>query len=147
MSNEINIKAIFLKESSLEIPESPDIFFNTSNEVVTELNCTSSFSSFEINNEDNYEITLALELIAKDKTYNKILYILNFIYSGFFSLKNYTKQEEIDEALAVDCPNIIFPYARQYVSTITGLTSLPVSLIQDINFKELYYNEIGKEYK
>jgi len=49
--------------------------------------------------------------------------------------------------LAVDCPNIIFPYARQYVSTITGLTSLPVSLIQDINFKELYYNEIGKEYK
>jgi len=147
MSNEINIKAIFLKESSLEIPESPDIFFNTSNEVVTELNCTSSFSSFEINNEDNYEITLALELITKDKTYNKILYILNFIYSGFFSLKNYTKQEEIDEALAVDCPNIIFPYARQYVSTITGLTSLPVSLIQDINFKELYYNEIGKEYK
>jgi len=147
MSNEINIKTIFLKESSLEIPESPDIFFNTSNEVVTELNCTSSFSSFEINNEDNYEITLALELIAKDKTYNKILYILNFIYSGFFSLKNYTKQEEIDEALAVDCPNIIFPYARQYVSTITGLTSLPVSLIQDINFKELYYNEIGKEYK
>jgi len=147
MSNEINIKAIFLKESSLEIPESPDIFFNTSNEVVTELNCTSSFSSFEINNEDNYEITLALELIAKDKTYNKIVYILNFIYSGFFSLKNYTKQEEIDEALAVDCPNIIFPYARQYVSTITGLTSLPVSLIQDINFKKLYYNEIGKEYK
>jgi len=54
MSNEINIKAIFLKESSLEIPESPDIFFNTSNEVVTELNCTSSFSSFEINNEYNY---------------------------------------------------------------------------------------------
>tara|TARA_X000001382_G_C3153019_1_gene173629 strand:- start:413 stop:856 length:444 start_codon:yes stop_codon:yes gene_type:complete len=147
MSNEINIKAVFLKESSLEIPESPDIFFNTSNEVVTELNCTSSFSPFEINNEDNYEITLALEIIAKDKTHNKILYILNFIYAGFFSLNNYTKQEEIDEALAVDCPNIIFPYARQYVSTITGLTSLPVSLIQDINFKELYYNEIGKEYK
>ena len=147
MSNEINIKAVFLKESSLEIPESPDIFFNTSSEVVTELNCTSSFSPFEINNEDNYEITLALEIIAKDKTYNKILYILNFIYAGFFSLNNYTKQEEIDEALAVDCPNIIFPYARQYVSTITGLTSLPVSLIQDINFKELYYNEIGKEYK
>jgi len=147
MSNEINIKAVFLKESSLEIPESPDIFFNPSKEVVTELNCTSSFAPFEINNEDNYEITLALEIIAKDKAHNKILYILNFIYAGFFSLNNYTNQEEIDEALAVDCPNIIFPYARQYVSTITGLTSLPVSLIQDINFKELYYNEIGKEYK
>lgn len=147
MSNEINIKAVFLKESSLEIPESPDIFFNPSKEVVTELNCTSSFAPFEINNEDNYEITLALEIIAKDKAHNKILYILNFIYAGFFSLNNYTNQEEIDEALAVDCPNIIFPYARQYVSTITSLTSLPVSLIQDINFKELYYNEIGKEYK
>ena len=53
MSNEINIKAVFLKESSLEIPESPDIFFNPSKEVVTELNCISSFAPFEINNEDN----------------------------------------------------------------------------------------------
>ena len=75
------------------------------------------------------------------------LYILNFSYAGLFELNNFKDEEETEEALAVDCPNIIFPYASQYVSFVTGLTTLPTSLIQEINFKELYYKEIGKEYK
>ena len=100
----------------------------------------------QLENIDNsYEVTLNIEICTRDNNTN--LYILNFTYAGLFQLTNFKDEEEIKEALAIDCPNIIFPYARQYVSTITGYTTLPTSLIQEINFKELYYKEIGKEYK
>jgi len=142
--NEIKINAVYLKESSIELPNAPDIFFESFKDTVTDLNCQSSFLKLN-ENDDMYEVTLNIEICARHK--NTSLYILNFTYAGLFELNNFKDEEETEEALAVDCPNIIFPYARQYVSFVTGLTTLPTSLIQEINFKELYYKEIGKEYK
>lgn len=142
--NEIKISTIYLKESSIEVPEAPDIFLKSFEETTTDLNCQSSFT--QSNEYENvYEVTLNIEICTRNKDFN--LYILNFTYAGLFQLNNFKNQEQTEEALAVDCPNIIFPYARQYVSLITGLTSLPTSLIQEIDFKQLYYKEIGKEYK
>ena len=144
--NEIKIKQVYLKESSIELPNAPDIFFESFEETVTDLNCQSSFIKLQtLYDDDLYEVTLNIEIGARHK--NDPLYILNFTYAGLFELNNFKDEEEIEEALAVDCPNVIFPYARQYVSSVTGLTTLPTSLIQEINFKELYYKEIGKEYK
>ena len=150
--NEIKINAVYLKESSIELPNAPDIFFESFKDTVTDLNCRSSFLKLN-ENDDMYEVNLNIEICARQKRHAKetgleqSLYILNFTYAGLFELNNFKDEEEIEEALAVDCPNIIFPYARQYVSFVTGLTTLPTSLIQEINFKELYYKEIGKEYK
>ena len=143
--NEIKIKAVYLKESSIELPNAPDIFFESFKDTVTDLDCQSSFLKLQTVYDDVYEVTLNIEISVRHE--NTSLYILNFTYAGLFELNNFKDEEEIEEALAVDCPNIIFPYARQYVSFVTGLTTLPTSLIQEINFKELYYKEIGKEYK
>ena len=51
------------------------------------------------------------------------------------------------EALAVDIPNILFPYARLHAELITKSTGLHPVLMQEIDFKEIYYKEIGKKYK
>ncbi|BCV05017.1 MAG: hypothetical protein CM15mV96_410 [uncultured marine virus] len=54
-----------------------------------------------------------------------------------FTPKNYT-QKDLELVLAIDCPEIILPYARLHATTVTTQTGLSPVMIQNINFEELY---------
>ena len=46
--------------------------------------------------------------------------------------------EELNKALQVDCPNILFPYAREAISSIVSRGGFPQLLLAPINFKSIY---------
>ena len=140
----IKISAVYTKESSIEVPDAVRYLQEQPPEVETDLACQSGFSSISFNKEKAFEVELSFQITSKYE--DSYLYILNFIQSGIFTLCHYKDESEIEEALAVDCPNIIFPYARLHAHHITNQTGFSPILIQEINFKELYYNEIGKKY-
>ena len=155
--SEIIIDRIFLKESNIETPDSPAVFdklVQENGEVSTDFSCNSSYGEHIINGIDVHEVNLTINIAATNRkstgpnTADYLhLYILNFVYAGMFRLNDFKNETEKEEALAIDCPHIIFPYVRQYVSSLTGLTDLPATLLQEIYFKKLYYKSIGKEYK
>jgi len=140
----IKISAIYTKESNIEAPDAVTLLQEQPPEIETELGCESSFTPTMFRGENSYEVNLSFQI--KCKYNNDYLYILNFVQSGIFTLCNYEEESQIEEALAVDCPNIIFPYARLHAHQISNQTGFAPVLIQEINFKELYYKEIGKRY-
>jgi len=141
----IKISTIYTKESNIEVPDAVILLQEQLPEVETELGCQSSFTPIVFKKEDSFEVDLSFQIESKYK--NDYLYILNFVQSGIFTLYDYEGEEQVEEALAVDCPNIIFPYARLHAHQISNQTGFAPVLIQEINFKELYYKEIGKKYE
>jgi preprotein translocase subunit SecB len=141
----IKISAIYTKESNIEVPDAVVLLQEPLPEVETELACQSSFTPITFKEEESFVVDLSFQIESKYN--NDYLYILNFVQSGIFTLYDYEGKEQLEEALAVDCPNIIFPYARLHAHQISNQTGFAPVLIQQINFKELYYKEIGKKYE
>ena len=142
MKKEIHICRIFLQESTIETPEAIDLFQKQNYQIDTDLSCQSECGSTTYEKEEAHTVSLSFQIVSR--TEDTALYVLNFTQTGLFRLTGY-EEDEIQEVLAVDCPNIIMPYARLHANQITSQTGLSPVLIQDLNFKELYYNEIGKE--
>ena len=150
MAKKIIIDTIYLKESNIEIPNQVEIFGKEISEVKCDLCCQSEFQKISFDEKETHEVNLSFQIasIGKvDQSNDLHLYTLNFIQSGLFRLEGYKKEDELLETLAVDIPNIIFPYARLHAELITKSTGLHPVLMQEINFKEVYYKEIGKKYK
>jgi len=150
MAKKIIIDTIYLKESNIEVPNQVEIFGKEIPEVKCDLSCQSNFQKIFFDEKETHEVNLSFQIasIGKVDQYNNLhLYTLNFIQSGLFRLEGYKKEDELLEALAVDIPNILFPYARLHAELITKSTGLHPVLMQEIDFKEIYYKEIGKKYK
>lgn len=144
MSKQINIKKIFLANSEINVMDPVNTMQLNDYTVNTEMNCKSEYEEITYNEEKIYMVALQFQIFCNVE--NDPMYNMYFSQNGFFSLKGY-EHEEVTEALAVDCPQILMPYARLHAEYLTKNTGLAPTLIQDIDFKEVYYKEIGKEYK
>jgi preprotein translocase subunit SecB len=84
---------------------------------------------------DNYEITLKLHATAKRG--DKPAFVAEVEYCGLFTLQN-VPREHLEVVCLVECPRILFPFARRVMSDITRDGGYPPLLLDMIDFIELY---------
>ena len=71
------------------------------------------------------------------------LYLVDLKYVGLFEIENLT--DDIKEAyLLVECPRILFPFARRIIYDLHADGSLPPLMLDPVNFAELYKKKKGK---
>ena len=67
------------------------------------------------------------------------VFLIDLIYQGVFEIENLT--DDIKEAyLLVECPRILFPFARRIIYDLHADGGLPPLLLDTVNFAELYKN-------
>tara|TARA_B100001057_G_scaffold473988_1_gene539063 strand:- start:1934 stop:2302 length:369 start_codon:yes stop_codon:yes gene_type:complete len=101
--------------------------------------------NFESNNtklnDDVHE--LSLNFTVKAELENDILYLLELKQCGVFSLE--TDDEELRKRfLNVHCAEIVYPYARENISSIIQKGGFPPLFISPIDFHTIYQNELDK---
>jgi preprotein translocase subunit SecB len=84
---------------------------------------------------DNYEVTLKLHATAKRG--DKPAFVAEVEYCGLFTLEN-VPREHLEVVCLVECPRILFPFARRVMSDITRDGGYPPLLLDMIDFVELY---------
>lgn len=129
------IEKVFVKDLSVEVPNAPEIFLaNEAPEVKIDLNTkgrTLGEGAFEV------VLTVTVNASLGDKNY----FLVEASQAGVFRILNLS-EEQIEPLLAVACPNMLFPYARELVSeSITRAGFAPV-LLQPVNFEQLYLNSL-----
>ena len=60
--------------------------------------------------------------------------------AGIFAIRN-VPAENLEPILAVTCPNILFPYAREAVSDMVTRAGFAAVLLNPINFEALYMQQ------
>jgi preprotein translocase subunit SecB len=126
-----SIEKIYLKDLSVEVPNAPQIFLEReSPQVDVQLHHNSSKIDDGI-----YHTQLTVTVSAKlgDKT----MFLVEAGQAGIFSIKN-IPDSDVEVVLAISCPNILFPYARQTVSEALVNAGFPPVLLNPVNFEALY---------
>lgn len=131
-SKQISIQKIYVKDFSFESPNSPMVFTSGEWNPKTNLNLRSSHTQGE-NDQSEVVLTITVEAKQQDKT----LFLVELHQAGLFQISGYG-QEEFAAVVGSFCPNILFPYARESISTIISKGGFPEFLLQPINFDALF---------
>jgi preprotein translocase subunit SecB len=89
--------------------------------------------------ETDYEVELVLEGSAVDGTSTLFKFDLN--YAGVFRVQN-IPETEIHPIIMIECPRLLFPFARQIVADAVRCGGFPPLLIDPIDFHALYRQRV-----
>ncbi len=128
------IEKLFLKDVSVEVPNSPQIFTNReAPQIGIELNNTAKPLS------DGY-FEVSLQVTVTSKQADQTAFLIDVTQSGIFAIKN-VPEEGLEMVLAITCPNILFPYAREAISDLVIKAGFAPVLLNPINFETLYMQQ------
>ncbi|MDM7949306.1 protein-export chaperone SecB [Hydrogenophaga sp.] len=125
------IQRIYLKEASLEQPNSPAILLEQEQPSV----------DIQLGVEANpvadgvYEIcvTATVQTKIKDKT----VFLVEAKQAGIFEIRN-LPEEQMGPIMGIACPQIVYPYLRGNVADIIQRGGFPPVHLAEINFQAMY---------
>lgn len=89
--------------------------------------------------ETDYDVALTLSATAKDG--DKVLFNVELIYGGVFRVAGFQK-DHVLPVVFIECPRMLFPFARQVVAECTRNGGFPPLMIQPIDFVAMYRRQI-----
>lgn len=133
-----SIEKIYVKDLSLESPNSPHCFLERdSAEIEVQLGTSGTAVG-----DGTFEVVLTVTVTAKlgDKTQ----FLAEVAQAGIFVIQN-VPEEELEPIVAVACPNILFPFARETISDVVSRAGFPPVLLAPVNFESLYRQRLASE--
>ncbi|CAH1905726.1 Protein-export protein SecB [Candidatus Nitrotoga sp. HW29] len=133
---QFNIEKLYVKDLSLESPNAPSIFLERENPNI-ELQLNTQSHSME---EGLYEVTVTVTVTAKLPEKDKVMFLIEAKQAGIFQVRN-LPPDELESVLAIVCPNILYPYLREVVSSMAIHAGFTPVLLNPINFEALYQQQ------
>src|SRR5690606_4559256 len=82
---------------------------------------------------DVYESSIAFKALASHK--EATIYDLELVYTGVFRLRHIPEQA-LEPFLLINCPALVFPFARRLIADITREGGFPPLLLEPIDFAQ-----------
>jgi len=131
---QFSMEKIYVKDLSLEIPHAPKIFLERTNPQI-DVQLHTQSGSLE---EGVHEVVVMTTVTAKIE--DKVMFLIEAKQAGIFRMSN-VSAEELEQVLAVMCPNILFPYLREVVSDLAVRGGFAPVLMNPINFDVIYQQQ------
>ncbi|MCM2561981.1 protein-export chaperone SecB [Lutimaribacter sp. EGI FJ00015] len=93
--------------------------------------------------ENQFEVVLKLQVESKTKDSDSKLFLLELEYAGIFHIEG-VPEEQMHPFLLIECPRMLFPFVRRIVSDVTRDGGFPPLNLENIDFVQLYRNEITR---
>ena len=125
------IQRIYLKDLSLEQPNSPQVLLEqTQPQVDIQLSMAAESVAQAL-----FEVTVTATVTTKvgDKT----LFLVEAKQAGIFEIRN-VPPEQLQAIMGIACPQIVYPYLRSNVSDIVTRAGFPPVHLAEINFQAMY---------
>jgi preprotein translocase subunit SecB len=125
------IQRIYLKDLSLEQPNSPQVLLEqTQPQVDIQLAMGADIVSDGI-----FEVTVTATVTTK--VGEKVLFLVEAKQAGIFEIRNVPADQQ-QGILGVMCPQMIYPYLRAIVSDICTRAGFPPILLAEVNFQAMF---------
>lgn len=128
------IEKLYVKDASIEVPNAPQVF---TERAAPQVNIELGNAAQKLD-EGIFEVALKVTVTAKiaDKT----AFLVEVTQAGIFAIRN-VPDENLEIIVAVTCPNILFPYAREAVSDMVTRAGFSPVLLNPINFEALFMQQ------
>ncbi|GJD52615.1 Protein-export protein SecB [Methylobacterium crusticola] len=128
----LNALAQYAKDLSFENPNAPRSL--QPQQQGPQINIQVNVNAKQLAEED-FEVDLRLEGDAKIGA--EVLFAFELTYSGIFRLRN-IPQDQVHPAVMIECPRLLFPFARQIIADAVRNGGFPPLYIDPIDFVGLY---------
>ena len=132
------IKRLYIKDSSFESPQATKIFSAINSAPKIDFNMNSNMEKISDN---SYEVVI--EIRVKAEIENEVVYLAEIKQAGMFEIEG-ADGEILQQFLNVKCLEIIFPYARENISTLIQKGGFPPLFLAPIDFNTLFLQELEK---
>ncbi len=137
MTAQMSIERIYVKDLSLENPGSPQSFQMTEAPQV-EVGLRTRAEQVA---PDLYECVLTLTVTAR--TGDKTAFLVEASQAGVFGIRGIAP-DQLQPVLAIHCPTVLFPYARETIADATMRAGFPPVHLAPINFEVLYQQQLAQ---
>ncbi len=132
------IQRIYLKESSLEQPNSPAILLEQEQPTVDiQLGINAGPVADGI-----FEVTVTATVQTKIK--DKTVFLVEAKQAGIFEIRNLS-DEQMGPIMGIACPQIVYPYLRGNVADLIQRGGFPPVHLAEINFQAMYEQQQAQQ--
>jgi preprotein translocase subunit SecB len=125
----------FTKDLSFEVPGAPEIFATLREQPRVDLALDVQARPIQ-EGENVFEVSLMIR--ADAKVGETPCFIAELTYCGIFTLN--VPQEHLEPVLLVECPRLLFPFARNILADVTREGGFPPVMLNPIDFVQLWQN-------
>jgi preprotein translocase subunit SecB len=136
---QLNVLAQYTKDLSFENPNAPQSL--APQPQPPQINIQINVGANNITG-DEYEVSLSIE--GKAESAGKLMFSFELIYGGVFRLVNIPR-ENLSPMLLIECPRLLFPFAREIVATAVRDGGFPPLMLDPVDFVGLYRQNMERE--
>ena len=129
-----NIQRMYLKDLSLEQPNSPQILLEqTQPQVDINLQMAAAGVSDGI-----FEVTVTATITTKVQ--DRTLFLIEAKQAGIFEIRH-IPGEQMQGILGIVCPQMIYPYLRAIISDVCTRAGFPPIMLTEVNFQAMFESQ------
>ncbi len=134
---QLAVLAQYIKDFSFENPNAPKSFapLQQPPQIGVQINVNAKPIS-----ETDVEVTLKID--GKAENGSNLLFNLELEFAGIFRLHN-IPQDALNMMVLIECPRLLFPFAREIVATAVRNGGFPPLLLEPVDFASLYRQRLA----
>lgn len=132
------IQRVYVKDLSYETPNTPAVF-QQQWEPELNLDLNTTYTQLE---PGVYEVVLSITATVVNQ--KATAFLVEVKQAGIFTIQN-APANQLDHLINSFCPNILFPYAREAITSQVINGSFPQLVLAPINFDALYMQKLAEK--
>ncbi len=135
----LKILGQYLKDLSFENPNAP--LSLAPQQQQPDINISVNVNARNLGPSD-FEVELHLD--AKATADGKVIFAADLLYAGMFRLENFPANL-LHPAVLIECPRMLFPFARQILADATRNGGFPPLMLDPIDFTVMYQRRLQQQ--
>jgi preprotein translocase subunit SecB len=135
----LNILAQYVKDLSFESPGAPNSLRGRDKAPSININVNVNANPMS---ESDFDVNLTLT--AKATVEKDVLFNVELVYGGVFRIAGFPK-EHVLPVLFIECPRLLFPFARQIVAEATRNGGFPPLMLDPIDFAQMFQRKLAED--
>jgi preprotein translocase subunit SecB len=135
---QLNVLAQYIKDFSFENPNAPRSLGQ--NPQQPSINIQINVNAKPLADSD---VEVELKLEGKADVAGTVLFGFDLAYAGIFRIQN-VPQEHLHQLVMIECPRLLFPFAREIIAAAVRNGGFPPLLIDPIDFVGLYRQKMSE---
>ncbi len=135
----LNVMAQYVKDLSFESPGAPNSLRGRDKAPSININVNVNANPMS---ENDFDVNLTLT--AKANVDKEVLFNVELVYGGVFRVAGFPK-EHVLPVLFIECPRLLFPFARQIVAEATRNGGFPPLMLDPIDFAQMFQRKLSED--
>ena len=135
---QLNVLAQYVKDFSFENPNAPRSLQPSQTQPAIAIQINVNANPLD----SDFEVDLKIE--GKAEAGSTLLFAFDLVFGGVFRIQN-VPQDQIHPVLMIECPRLLFPFAREVIATAVRNGGFPPLYIDPVDFVGMYRQKMAEQ--